>query len=452
MKFLGPTFVNGYFQAIDNEKDPHNLLLAFQTLEIMCKSFDISASVAEAFDTFSVYFPITFKTPAGDVSGITPEDLKLALSQNASAAVEGSAFQKLLKLVSDECLACFKDSDAKDAKGSGLVMEAVCVSVVACDYIVQSTFPALLERLSTCPGLPVRANLLELSTHGIGAARKVFSNLPGSEACGSDLGLLRRAGITGLVELFLSALVQTADELVIFRQTQWLFNDVNDAELHQLMIGMVTSMARTRADTVVPGLVLPLIQNALESKGKAPDYIRPLLMRLAEVHSAFSSIVDHLRDCVEEQKPFYIFCLSQVMQIVPSYVLVPSLPQIMPLLLVSLSSDAPTVQLATLKTLEHLAADSPTSVAPSVADLIDRTLAVCSQNGALQPPVSVRSSALRLLGSLAHSPLPYTVLHPLRARVLRGLQASLDDRKRTVRKEAADARLRWFLLLGPKEQ
>lgn len=52
---------------------------------------------------------------------------------------------------------------------------------------------------------------------------------------------------------------------------------------------------------------------------------------------------------------------------------------------------------------------------------------------------TVRTSALRYLGVLP-SIVRYDVLHPYRANVLRELSTVLDDPKRSVRKEAVDAR------------
>ena len=39
----------------------------------------------------------------------------------------------------------------------------------------------------------------------------------------------------------------------------------------------------------------------------------------------------------------------------------------------------------------------------------------------------------------------YDVLHPLKASVIRELGKTLDDPKRAVRKEAADARAAWYV-------
>ncbi|KAI9334510.1 Dos2-interacting transcription regulator of RNA-Pol-II-domain-containing protein [Zopfochytrium polystomum] len=151
-----------------------------------------------------------------------------------------------------------------------------------------------------------------------------------------------------------------------------------------------------------------------------------------------------------EQKPFYMHCLSQVMQVVPSHVMVPLLPEIFPLLLISLSSKVPLVQLASLKTVDLLISDSPDSVTSSIPSITDRLVGLC-QFDVTAAPVEVRLAAVKCLGRIAQSAIPYQQLHPLKPRVLRGIQMALDDKKRLVRKEAANTRLKWFLLLGPKK-
>lgn len=59
----------------------------------------------------------------------------------------------------------------------------------------------------------------------------------------------------------------------------------------------------------------------------------------------------------------------------------------------------------------------------------------------------VRTSALRYLGILP-SIVRYDVLHPYKSTVLRELADVLDDPKRSVRKEAVDARTNWFKYKG----
>ena len=73
-------FVYSFIQVMDNEKDPRNLLLAFKIVEsIGIKGLDLGNYAEDLFDVFFCYFPITFRAPKGDDSGITAKDLKMAL-------------------------------------------------------------------------------------------------------------------------------------------------------------------------------------------------------------------------------------------------------------------------------------------------------------------------------------------------------------------------------------
>ncbi|CAE6417929.1 unnamed protein product [Rhizoctonia solani] len=80
-----PTFLPGYIKLAEGEKDPRNLLLAFNIARIIALEFDITDHVDDLFDITFCYFPITFKPPPNDPYGITTEDLKSSLSACLSA-------------------------------------------------------------------------------------------------------------------------------------------------------------------------------------------------------------------------------------------------------------------------------------------------------------------------------------------------------------------------------
>ncbi|KAI5124282.1 hypothetical protein M0805_005129 [Coniferiporia weirii] len=83
---MGDEFLAGYANMVDGEKDPRNLMLAFTIDRVICIEFDISQHVEEIFNVIFCYFPITFKPPADDPYGITPEELKLALQSCLNAS------------------------------------------------------------------------------------------------------------------------------------------------------------------------------------------------------------------------------------------------------------------------------------------------------------------------------------------------------------------------------
>ncbi|KAG8691244.1 hypothetical protein FRC11_005626 [Ceratobasidium sp. 423] len=80
-----PSFLPGYIKLAEGEKDPRNLLLAFNIARIIILEFDITNHVDDIFDITFCYFPITFKPPPNDPYGITTEDLKSSLQACLSA-------------------------------------------------------------------------------------------------------------------------------------------------------------------------------------------------------------------------------------------------------------------------------------------------------------------------------------------------------------------------------
>lgn len=93
---MGEQFLSGYIALADGEKDPRNLMVAFAIARVLALEFDISTkfearitslnsphsvdvSLQDLFNITFCYFPISFRAPANDPYGITPEDLKSAL-------------------------------------------------------------------------------------------------------------------------------------------------------------------------------------------------------------------------------------------------------------------------------------------------------------------------------------------------------------------------------------
>ncbi|CAO1622601.1 unnamed protein product [Parajaminaea phylloscopi] len=79
LKAMGKTFLKGYVDLAEGEKDPRNLMYLFAMDRVILIEWDL-ADMAEAFfDITYCYFPITFRPPPDDPYGITTEDLKLSL-------------------------------------------------------------------------------------------------------------------------------------------------------------------------------------------------------------------------------------------------------------------------------------------------------------------------------------------------------------------------------------
>ncbi|XP_031153770.1 MMS19 nucleotide excision repair protein homolog isoform X1 [Sander lucioperca] len=76
LKGLGADFVFGFVQSMDGERDPRNLLLAFQIAKnIVLRGYDLGKFAEELFEVTSCYFPIDFSPPPSDPHGITKEEL-----------------------------------------------------------------------------------------------------------------------------------------------------------------------------------------------------------------------------------------------------------------------------------------------------------------------------------------------------------------------------------------
>lgn len=81
---LGSLLADGVCLAIDGEKDPRCLLVAFHIVELVVKLFPdpkghMGSLSEEMFSIVSCYFPISFNPAVGDKRGITREDLSTAL-------------------------------------------------------------------------------------------------------------------------------------------------------------------------------------------------------------------------------------------------------------------------------------------------------------------------------------------------------------------------------------
>ncbi|KAG2202901.1 hypothetical protein INT47_008933, partial [Mucor saturninus] len=73
-------FIGGFINCMDGEKDPRNLMLAFELVRSIIDRFDISRHIEDLFDVVFCYFPISFAAPpANDPLSITTEDLKDSL-------------------------------------------------------------------------------------------------------------------------------------------------------------------------------------------------------------------------------------------------------------------------------------------------------------------------------------------------------------------------------------
>ncbi|KAL6094473.1 mms19 [Pungitius sinensis] len=110
LKGLGADFVFGFVQSMDGERDPRNLLLAFQIARtIVLRGYDLGKFTEELFEVTSCYFPIDFSPPPNDPHGITREELIQMLRDVLTGTPRFAEF--LLPLIIEKL-----DSDVLSAK------------------------------------------------------------------------------------------------------------------------------------------------------------------------------------------------------------------------------------------------------------------------------------------------------------------------------------------------
>uniref|UniRef100_A0A8C5C8N7 MMS19 nucleotide excision repair protein n=1 Tax=Gadus morhua TaxID=8049 RepID=A0A8C5C8N7_GADMO len=122
LKGLGADFVFGFVQSMDGERDPRNLVLAFQIANnIIHRGYDLGKFAEELFEVTSCYFPVDFSPPPNDPHGITQETLILSLRAVLAGTPRFAEF--LLPLIIEKL-----DSDIQSAKIDSLQTLTACLS------------------------------------------------------------------------------------------------------------------------------------------------------------------------------------------------------------------------------------------------------------------------------------------------------------------------------------
>ncbi|MED6256867.1 mms19 nucleotide excision repair [Ataeniobius toweri] len=118
---LGADFVFGFVQSMDGERDPRNLLLAFQIAKnIVLRRYNMGKFTEELFEVTSCYFPIDFSPPPNDPHGITKEELVQSLRAVLTGTPKFAEF--LLPLIIEKL-----DSEVQSAKLDSLQTLAACL-------------------------------------------------------------------------------------------------------------------------------------------------------------------------------------------------------------------------------------------------------------------------------------------------------------------------------------
>ncbi|KAK5401552.1 hypothetical protein LTR79_002071 [Exophiala xenobiotica] len=160
------------------------------------------------------------------------------------------------------------------------------------------------------------------------------------------------------------------------------------------------------------------------------------------------------------EKENYLVALSGILANVPSAIVMPELPTLLPLLLQSLDIVDQLVKVATLETLGVVISNNPSALEESghIPALVKRLIGVASthnsgptKSAAKAVPVNLPKTRQLATRCLTLMPKYITggasranTLIGLKREVLHGLTNVLDDVKRDVRKEAVDARAAWI--------
>ncbi|KFW76434.1 MMS19 nucleotide excision repair protein, partial [Manacus vitellinus] len=140
LKGLGADFTFGFIQVMDGEKDPRNLLVAFQIVrDLITKDYALGPFVEELFEVTSCYFPVDFTPPPNDPHGIQREDLILSLRAVLASTPQFAEF--LLPLLIEKL-----DSELQSAKLDSLQTLTACCAIYG-QKELQEFLPSLWSSL-----------------------------------------------------------------------------------------------------------------------------------------------------------------------------------------------------------------------------------------------------------------------------------------------------------------
>ncbi|ORY74067.1 ARM repeat-containing protein [Leucosporidium creatinivorum] len=143
----------------------------------------------------------------------------------------------------------------------------------------------------------------------------------------------------------------------------------------------------------------------------------------------------------------FLIALSCLLHHIPRQLTLTELPKLLPLLITSLDLPDPALRANVIETLGLLAKEVPGEMENSVTNIVPKVLRGVVGDEAKKGSVKLRLASLGFLGVLpAH--IPYSVLHPQKASILRDLGKAVDDPRRDVRRAAVDTRSKWFLYGG----
>ncbi|CDO69761.1 hypothetical protein BN946_scf184766.g6 [Trametes cinnabarina] len=161
-------------------------------------------------------------------------------------------------------------------------------------------------------------------------------------------------------------------------------------------------------------------------------------------------IIEGAKSSQSARQNAFLVALAALIKSVPKSTYAHQMSSLLPLLLRGLDLPDNEIRASVIDTLQAAATSSGKEennslLAEHTSSLVSTMLK--NSLASNMPSVRVRVSALRFLGTLPDV-IRYDVLHPQKATVIRELGKALDDPKKAVRKEAVEARTKWFKFTG----
>ncbi|KAI7861938.1 RNAPII transcription regulator C-terminal-domain-containing protein [Spinellus fusiger] len=260
-------FIGGFVSLLDGEKDPRNLMVAFETVLFIIDKFDISQHIEDLFDVLFCYFPIGFNAPPNNPLEITTEDLKISLRRCLAATPYFANYATPLLM---EKLITVTGSAKKDVIDT--------ISLCAPVYGAHAFLPHTVELFDILVNEVCQTSDLSMETSVLGAIHSVVATL------GTGISI---ANIRDPVEKSIDALLdQCVNKL---KEPQLRYAKVSASILRAI------ASASDPACTSVVNLTCPLLQTMFENTSSI-DRKSTLLSIFIEILQASKTLYGSIED------------------------------------------------------------------------------------------------------------------------------------------------------------
>jgi DNA repair/transcription protein MET18/MMS19 len=358
-------------------------------------------------------------------------------------APNGSALQRIWILSTWLLAAIPRDLQApllEPAYMSATMSKLLALLVEEIDHVA---FLAISRQLALYINKHLPSSALDIATSQLSLLYDRLSSFAGQEP---DKGQIGQDGASRIVRTIFT--ISKALILRLSPNTNAILGDLMSLlDLSKYAAPVTRAAASSFSGLLASDAVLSK-SNGAQIRLLAPQRVFQTLTPM--ISAGFKSCAQGVR---QEQ---YLTALSGVIASVPSEIVVPELPTLLPLLLRSLDLADQRVKAATLETFAVVVARSPSALEESghIPSLVKRLLKTASMGkSGLDKNVGADTAHARRLAvrclflmpsRIMGSGLRTNPLLPLKREVLQGLMKVLDDPKRDVRKEAVDARAAWL--------